>query len=204
MSIDSLYNNNFNAIFDITKYIIKFYLTWDLKGLFQIVRRIDFDSSYCIHCNFIPKIQKSQYIVSYKPTPSTLQTLETIKAIATEQNQKAIASTSFVSVSIYSIPILDVIPLHRYLPLVIYLLLSFRNDTYSKFKDQIAQRIEYMSNEEREAQNMSLISEIKYNKELVYFDNIKKELLVLRDERIDINNKLKIRDISAEYEKSLH
>ena len=61
-----------------------------------------------------------------------------------------------------------------------------------------------MSNEEREAQNMSLISEIKYNKELVYFDNIKKELLVLRDERIDINNKLKIRDISAEYEKSLH
>ena len=60
-----------------------------------------------------------------------------------------------------------------------------------------------MSNEEREAQNMSLISEIKYNKELVYFDNIKKELLVLRDERIDINNNLTIRDISAEYEKSL-
>ena len=35
-----------------------------------------------------------------------------------------------------------------------------------------------MSDEEREAQNMSLISKIKYNKGLVHFNNIKKELLV--------------------------
>jgi len=35
-----------------------------------------------------------------------------------------------------------------------------------------------MSDKEREAQNISLISKIKYNKGLVHFNNIKKELLV--------------------------
>ena len=46
---------------------------------------------------------------------------------------------------------------------------------------------------------MSLISEIKHDEVLENFDDIEKELLVLRDERIDINNKLKLRGTSEEY-----
>ena len=50
---------------------------------------------------------------------------------------------------------------------------------------------------------MSLVAEIKHDEGLVKHDDVDKELIVLRDKRIDINSKLKLRGASPEHEKSL-
>ena len=56
---------------------------------------------------------------------------------------------------------------------------------------------------EREAQTISLIAEIKYNNGFVKYKDTDKELIVLREKRININSKLKIRGVLLEYKASL-
>ena len=124
--------------------------------------------------------------------------------IAIEQNQKTNAGTSFYSIGVRYAPVLDVTPLKRHLPPLLHLLLGLGNDLCSKFKDWIAQRIELIREEEKEAQNRSLIAEIKHDESLVKFVDVKKELIVLKNKRIDINRKLKTRKESSECKKALN
>lgn len=64
-----------------------------------------------------------------------------------------------------------------------HLLLGLGNDLCAKFKDWIAQRIEDIIQEEKEAQNMSLLAEIEYDKGLVSLDGTEKELAILIEKK---------------------
>ena len=58
MSFDAFNNADYSSISDSNKYHIKFFLIGDLKGLFQIVGRSSFDSSYCLYYDYRPKTWK--------------------------------------------------------------------------------------------------------------------------------------------------
>ena len=51
---------------------------------------------------------------------------------------------------------------------------------------------------------MSLMAKIKCDEGLVKFDDIEKELIMLKDKRIDANSKLKTRGTSSEHKKDLN
>ena len=110
---------------------------------------------------------------------------------------------SFEPVGIHSVSSVDRMTLHRCVPPLLHLLLGLENDTCSKFKEWIAQRIEHTRDEERWVQIMSLVSDVNHGKAWVNFEKIDNELSVLRDERIDMNNKLKVRGTLEECKKSL-
>ena len=61
--------------------------------------------------------------------PSTLWTLESIKTVAIEQNQKTAADKLFFSVGFRSILMLDAIPLHKHVLPFLHLLLGLGNNT---------------------------------------------------------------------------
>ena len=87
----------------------------------------------------------------------------------------------------------------RVMPPLLHLLLGLGNDVYSKFKEFIAMRIERLSQEELEVQNMTFFSEIKYDKAMVECDNLKNDFNELIEHRIDINSRFKERGRTREY-----
>ena len=88
MSIDSFNNIELSTMNDSTKHHIKLFLIGDLKGLFQIIGRIGFDSSYCLYCNCRPKTWNELCNRSNGPAPSTLWTLEDIKLLPLNKIRK--------------------------------------------------------------------------------------------------------------------
>ena len=94
-------------------------------------------------------------------------------------------------------PLLQCVPVKRALPPILHLLLGLGNDIYSKFKEYISVRIEKLTKAELEAQNMTLLSEIKIDQCLIAIDDIKSELNELVQRRITINSNLRQRGLTS-------
>ena len=120
-----------------------------------------------------------------------------------DQNQKESSVASFVSVGVRTFPLIDFIPMTRVMPPLLHLLLGLGNDTCSKFKEFISARIEIKSNAEIEDQNTTFLTEIGYDEALIAWDDLKKEVLGLVQERIEVNSKLKQRGTTREYKQNL-
>lgn len=122
---------------------------------------------------------------------------------ALDQNQKLHSGASFVSVRVRTFPLIDFIPMTRVLPPLLHLLLGLGNGMCSKFKEFANARIELKSNAEIEAQNMTFLTEIGCDEALIAWDDLKKEVQGLVQERIEVSSKLKQRGTARECKQNL-
>ena len=120
-------------------------------------------------------------------------TILDLTSVALDQNQKESSGVSFVSFGVRTFPLIAFVPMTRFMPPLLHLLLGLGNDACSKFKEFISARIEIKSNAEIEDQNMTFLTEIGYDEALIAWDDLKKEVLGLVQERIEVNSKLKQR-----------
>ena len=84
---------------------LKFYLIGDIKGVFQILGRNGYDSSYCMFCKCRPRKWKDEHSVSSGIHAETCVNAEKwtifdLTSIALDQNQKESSGASFVSVGV--------------------------------------------------------------------------------------------------------
>lgn len=78
------------------------------------------------------------------------------------------------------------------------MLLGLGNDMCSKFKEYVKLRIELQSPEEIAASNMVLLAEIKHDEVMMLFDDLQNEVRDLKQDRIELNSKLKERGHTRE------
>ena len=188
---------------DCTSLVTNFHVVGDLKALFQISGRDGYDGCYCLYCKAKSKDWKSQLQSSSDYLNSELWSIEKINNQALLQFQNISNDVAFTSVGIRGYPLLTCIPLHRYLPPLLHILLGLGNDIYSKFKEWIDERIEKLSPEELEARNMTLLAEIKLDDILIKFDDLKKQVQNLTTARIELNAVLKNKNLSQERKQEL-
>lgn len=110
--------------------------------------------------------------------------------------QKESINISYISIGVCNYPLILCIPLHRFIPPLLYILLGLGNDMYAKFNEFIFIRIEKLSPEEVDTQNMCLITEIKLDEALVMQNCTKNEVRNLIQNIIDLYSKLKEKGLS--------
>ena len=87
-------------------------------------------------------------------------------------------------------------PVNRIFPPILCILLGLGNYTCSKFKESFCSRIKNQSQEETDAQNMSLMKELKCNDSLVKLNDLKDEFQNKNQERIALIVRIKDRGMS--------
>ena len=99
MSIDDFNNKSFlsNRLVNANhkSCLMKFYITGDLKGMFQLLVRNGFDSSYCLWCKCRPKEWKKHYLNYNGYLNKDKWTLESITSTAIDQEQKTFSGCHF-------------------------------------------------------------------------------------------------------------
>ena len=93
--------------------------------------------------------------------------------------------------------LLSYILLNRMLLPILHLLLRLDNTIYTNFRDFLKTRIEKITNEYMKARNITHLAQIKYNDELIKYEDRKIETRELSDKRINTNSKLKSKDLSS-------
>ena len=131
-------------------YKVEFYLIGDTKGLFQLLGRSGFDSSYCLFCQSRPKTWKElcgNRSSNYELTcvRANAWTIEEINEVALTQFQKMSSGQTFASVGVRGCVSIKNMPINRVLPPMLHLLLGLGNDICSHFKSFLSERIEQLS-----------------------------------------------------------
>ena len=184
-------------------YLLQFYLIGDTKGVFQLLGRSGYDSSYCVFCKCRSKTWKEKYslrIGAYSDICVRAEdwTIEDINRTALYQAQETSAGRNFASVGVRDYPLISFIPIKRVLPPILHLLLGLGNDIYANFKEFIADRVEKVSIEEMDARDMSILAEIKYEDSALLYLDAKSEVQMLVQDRIVLNSRVKERGLSRD------
>ena len=183
-----------------TFFIAKSYLIGDTKGVFQLVGRSGFDSSYCTHCHCRSKAWKEMCSLrtgAYDECCVKAEdwSIEEINDAALVQMQETAAGRKFTSVGVRGCSLISFLPITRTLPPILHLLLGVGNDVFSIFKDFIVERVEKASPEEKDARNMTFLAEIKHEDAALLCSDSKVLVQTLVQERMLVNARLKERGL---------
>ena len=110
-----------NAPLSTNIYKVEFYLIGDTKGLFQLLGRSGFDSSYCLFCQSRPKTWKElcgNRSSNYELTcvRANAWTIEEINEVALTQFQKMSSGQTFASVGVRGFVSIKNMPINRVFP----------------------------------------------------------------------------------------
>ena len=104
MSIDCLNNVSFydNKIIieNSAMYLMKFFIIGDLKGMFHLLGRNNFDLSYCLWCKCIPKEWKQHHVHHNTYGNKAKWDLREITYITLEQDKKKSSVITFEPIGI--------------------------------------------------------------------------------------------------------
>ena len=81
---------------------------------------------------------------------------------------------------------------------MLHLLLGLGNDVHAHFKSFLSERIEQLSQEEKDARDMSFLAEIRYDESLIAYDNSKQVVLDLVEQRKEMTLRLSQGSLSKE------
>ena len=87
---------------------------------------------------------------------------------------------------------------------MLHLLLGLGNDIHAHFKSFLSERIEQLSQEEKDARDMSFLAEIRYDESLIAYDNSKQVVLDLVEQRKEMILRLSQGGLSKEEKKALN
>ena len=124
--------------------------------------------------------------------------------VALTQFQKMSSGQTFASVGVRGCVSIKNTPINRVLPPMLHLLLGLGNDVCALFKSFLSERIEQLSQEEKDARDMSFLAETRHGESLIAYDNSKQAVLDLVEQRKEMMLNLSQGDLSKEDKKALN